>query len=81
MEGIPHHMLSIVDITDTSFDVRAYCDMTKVRNILYQLFLRMFDQGIIEDIAKRGKIPIVVGGTHYYVFSLLWNTLIGEEER
>lgn len=26
----------------------------------------------------RGKVPIVVGGTHYYVESLLWDGFIGQ---
>jgi tRNA dimethylallyltransferase len=32
----------------------------------------------IDDIHSRNKLPIVVGGTHYYIQSLLWkNCLIG----
>lgn len=34
---------------------------------------------LIEDIKKRGKIPIIVGGTNYYIESVLWNTLLEEE--
>lgn len=34
---------------------------------------------LIEDIRRRGKIPIVVGGTNYYIESVLWNILIDEE--
>ena len=34
---------------------------------------------LIEDIKRRGKIPIVVGGTNYYIESVLWNILIDEE--
>ncbi|KAK2106526.1 tRNA dimethylallyltransferase [Saguinus oedipus] len=30
----------------------------------------------IEDIFARDKIPIVVGGTNYYIESLLWKVLI-----
>ncbi|CAG8499643.1 13202_t:CDS:2 [Acaulospora colombiana] len=33
----------------------------------------------IKEIHERDKIPIIVGGTHYYIQSLLWkNTLIGD---
>ena len=35
---------------------------------------------IIFDITKRGKIPIVVGGTNYYIESLLWNILVDNPE-
>ena len=30
-------------------------------------------QLVIDDIHNRGKIPIVVGGTHYYLQTLLFN--------
>lgn len=30
----------------------------------------------IEDIFARDKIPIVVGGTNYYIESLLWKVLV-----
>ena len=33
---------------------------------------------LIEDIKTRGKIPIVVGGTNYYIESVLWDILIDE---
>ena len=34
---------------------------------------------LIEDIKTRGKIPIVVGGTNYYIESVLWDMLINED--
>uniref|UniRef100_A0A8C6ITE5 tRNA dimethylallyltransferase n=1 Tax=Melopsittacus undulatus TaxID=13146 RepID=A0A8C6ITE5_MELUD len=34
------------------------------------------DKAHIEDIFARDKIPIVVGGTNYYIESLLWKVLI-----
>lgn len=30
----------------------------------------------IEDIFARDKIPIVVGGTNYYIEALLWKVLV-----
>lgn len=35
---------------------------------------------LIEDIKMRGKIPIVVGGTNYYIESVLWDMLIDEDK-
>lgn len=55
MEGIPHHMISIVD-PDAGFSVGEY--VSRVRPI-------------IEDLYKRGKIPVVVGGTGLYVRGLI----------
>lgn len=30
----------------------------------------------IEDMQSRNKLPIVVGGTNYYIESLLWKVLL-----
>ncbi|EDO39856.1 predicted protein [Nematostella vectensis] len=36
---------------------------------------------LIEEIKGRGKIPIVVGGTNYYIESLLWEILIDNDNK
>ncbi len=53
--GVPHYMVDIVSPT-CDFNVALYCKMA---------------QQIIEQIVKRGKIPIVVGGSGLYVNCLL----------
>lgn len=58
MRGIPHHLIEFLERTDT-FSVADY--VKKAR-------------GVIEDIAARGKLPIVVGGTGLYISSLVDNT-------
>ncbi|XP_032901388.1 tRNA dimethylallyltransferase isoform X1 [Amblyraja radiata] len=35
---------------------------------------------IIEDIIDREKIPIIVGGTNYYIESLLWKVLVDTKD-
>lgn len=55
MEGIPHHMLDIIE-PDKPFSVASFVEMAK---------------GIIEDIFSRGKLPILAGGTGLYVNSLI----------
>lgn len=55
MQGIPHHMLDIVE-PDCNFSVSDYCYMA---------------HDIINDIIKRGKMPILAGGTGLYIDSLL----------
>ena len=55
-EGVPHHVIDYVDWTD-------------------EYFIHKFTQdanAAIEDIHERDKVPIVVGGTHYYLQSLLF---------
>ncbi|CAI2043499.1 hypothetical protein SEUBUCD646_0H03050 [Saccharomyces eubayanus] len=53
-EGIPHHVMSHVDWSEEYYSHRFESECIKA----------------IEDIHKRGKIPIVVGGTHYYLQTL-----------
>ncbi|OGX13918.1 MAG: tRNA (adenosine(37)-N6)-dimethylallyltransferase MiaA, partial [Omnitrophica bacterium RIFOXYB12_FULL_50_7] len=53
--GIPHHGLDLIPPTK-SFSVFAY---------------RQFALKAIKDIVKRGKVPIVAGGTGFYIRALL----------
>ena len=59
----PHHMIDFVSPLK-EFSVVDF------RNMALPL---------IEDIKSRGKIPIVVGGTNYYIESVLWDILIDED--
>jgi tRNA dimethylallyltransferase len=63
-EGIPHHLLEFLD-TNTQFSVADYVKKAKE---------------CIKDIASRGKLPIIVGGTGLYISSLLDNTVFFEEK-
>lgn len=56
MQGIPHYMIDIV-LPNEAFSVSEYKKMAEI---------------YIEDIIKRGKIPIVVGGTGLYINSLIY---------
>lgn len=55
MEGIPHHLIDIVT-PDVNFSVADYCDMA---------------HSVISDITKRGKLPILTGGTGLYINSVV----------
>ena len=58
-----HHMINIVSPLE-NFSVVQF------RNIALP---------IISDISARGKIPIIVGGTNYYIESLLWDILVPQK--
>ncbi len=60
-EGIRHHLLDIVDPTDT-FSVAEY---------------KKLATEAIANIQHRNKLPIVVGGTGYYIDSLLYDQSYG----
>ncbi|PYI10874.1 tRNA isopentenyltransferase, partial [Aspergillus sclerotiicarbonarius CBS 121057] len=62
--GIPHHLISCVQLDEQPWWVG------KFRNESLRL---------IEDIHARGKVPILVGGTHYYTQAVLFkDQLIGD---
>lgn len=63
MDGVPHHM----------FDIKAPDEVFSVAE--YQAEVRNW----IEDIKKRGKIPIIVGGTGLYVQSVLYDFRFTEQ--
>ena len=64
MEGIPHHMIDVVE-PNTSFSVAEYKEIaTKC----------------IEDIISRNKLPILVGGTGLYINALTCNMNFTEAE-
>ena len=55
MEGVPHHMLSVVEPWE-DFSVSRYCEMATP---------------ILDDILARGKTAIIAGGTGLYMDSLI----------
>ena len=58
---VKHHLYDIADLKDvTDFNV------TKYQSLALEC---------INDIHSRGKIPIVVGGTNYYIEALLFENL------
>ncbi|KAI1500565.1 IPP transferase-domain-containing protein [Biscogniauxia marginata] len=61
--GIPHHLLATIDPREPTWTVG--------------LFAREANK-LIKEIRSRGKLPIVIGGTHYYIHSLLFEgSLVG----
>ena len=62
MEGIKHYMLDVVD-PDEEFNVVKY---------------KQLAEKCIEEIFKKGKVPILVGGTGLYVESLIKNIKFSE---
>ena len=58
MDGIPHHMIDILDPTE-AMNVNSFA-------------LKAI--GCIEDIRLRDRVPIVVGGTGFYIESILFVT-------
>ena len=64
MEGIRHHLINILE-PDRDFNV--------------QIFQKLAGEAI-EDICKRGKLPIIVGGTAFYIQALLYGIDFTEED-
>jgi len=64
MGGVPHHM---IDILDPDEDFNAFEFKKRVLPI-------------IDEIHKRGKIPILVGGTGFYIQSVLYDVQFSEND-
>ena len=64
MQGVPHHLIDILD-PKVPFNVAVFKDLAKQA---------------VEDIYKRGHIPIVVGGTGFYIQALLYDIDFSEED-
>lgn len=56
--GIPHHMMDIIEPSE-NFSAADYCSCA---------------HEIIADISRRGKMPVMVGGTGLYIDSVVNNT-------
>ena len=55
-KGVPHHLLGRIGLNEPTWTVGKF-----VQNAV----------DVIEEIGTRGKLPILVGGTHYYTQALL----------
>ncbi len=62
--SIPHHLLDFVEANE-KFSVVEF---------------KTIALDAISDIIARQKVPIIVGGTNYYIESLLWENLIDERK-
>ena len=64
MEGIPHHLIDILN-PDEEFNVTVFQRLAKE---------------CLEGIFHRGHIPIMVGGTGFYIQALLYDVVFEPEE-
>ena len=65
-KSIPHHLLGCIKLDEEPWSVGKFKDQA-IKTI--------------EEIRSRGKLPILVGGTHYYTQSLLFKDfVIGDED-
>jgi tRNA dimethylallyltransferase len=64
-KGVPHHLLGCIDFGEPTWVVGTF-----VKRAL----------SVIDEIRSRGKLPILVGGTHYYTQSLLFRDRLAETE-
>lgn len=56
MQGVPHYLIDVASSTE-DFDVTQYVEHAK---------------RVIDDIVKRGRLPIVVGGTGFWIDALVY---------
>ncbi len=64
MEGVPHHLIDIVN-PDEEWNVRLFQQRAK---------------RAVSQITERGRVPIVCGGTGFYLRALLYDAAFDDEE-
>lgn len=57
MDGVPHHLIDFLDPKE-DFNVFTFQKLVKEA---------------IDDITKRGKVPVIVGGTGFYIQAVLYD--------
>lgn len=65
MEGIPHHLIDVIE-ADEKFDV--------------SIFKEMFDEAVT-GILSRNHVPIMVGGTGFYIQAALYGVDFNDESQ
>ncbi|KAL4999008.1 IPP transferase-domain-containing protein [Aspergillus recurvatus] len=63
--GIPHHLISCIELEENPWRISMF---------------RRECLRLINDIHARGKLPVLVGGTHYYTQSVLFQDQLVSEE-
>lgn len=63
-QGIPHHLLGTISLDSIPWDVTEF---------------KKKAQDVMQEIRSRGKLPILVGGTTYYVDALLFEGAVLDE--
>lgn len=61
MRGVQHHMIDVIEATE-SFNVGDYAEMALP---------------IVENVLSQGKLPIICGGTGFYINALLFELSYG----
>lgn len=64
MQGVPHHLIDILDVTD-SYSVFDF---------------QQQGRKIISELNSQNKVPLICGGTGLYIKSLLYDYVFNEEE-
>ncbi len=64
MQGVPHHLIDILDPSE-DFNVSLFQELVKEK---------------AAEIRGRGRLPILAGGTGFYIQSVLYDIPFGKEE-
>lgn len=64
MQGVPHHLIDMIEPED-EWNVMLFCQRAEEK---------------IREIASRGHIPMIVGGTGFYIHALAYGAEFDEED-
>jgi tRNA dimethylallyltransferase len=63
-KGIPHHLINCVGLEEEPWRISTF---------------KRESLRLIKEIRSRGKLPILVGGTHYYTQAILFNDVLVDD--
>lgn len=63
-QDVPHHLFGFLEPENTDFSVASYQPLAIQK---------------ISEVHAQNKIPILVGGTHYFIESVIWDKLINTD--
>lgn len=64
MQGVPHHLVEFLD-RENSFSVSDFCNLAKEK---------------VQEITKRGNVPVIAGGTGLFIDSFVNNITFTEAQ-
>ena len=85
MAAAKHHVIDFLDPLEKCTVVDFRNKVVRVAPLTYSFmapnkrYIQFKALPIIEDLLKRNTMPIICGGTNYYIESLVWKVLIDQE--
>lgn len=79
MKGVPHHLLGCIGLEEETWTVGKFvANALRVVSHSKNSSQKVAETVEIDEIRSRGKLPVLVGGTHYYTQALLFKDALAD---